>query len=168
MLKIGEKIIYPSVGVMTLVDIREEKIGGETRKYFVLREDGAPSSSLTFVPCDNERLVSQMRPLLTRDEALLILEKVRSTDADDWIEDSKQRSEQFKRIRESGDRLKMLLMIRSIYKNGEERGKEGKKNYVVDESVLKRAERLVYAEFASVLGMSEGEIAEYIRGLMMD
>ena len=62
----------------------------------------------------------------------------------------------------------MLLMIRSIYKNGEERGKEGKKNYLADESVLKRAEKLVYAEFSSVLGMSEGEIAEYIRGLMMD
>lgn len=158
MLKIGEKIIYPSVGVMTLVDIREEKIDGETRKYFVLREDGAPSSSLTFVPCDNERLVSQMRPLLTRDEALLVLEEARSAEVEEWIEDSRQRSEEFKRILESGDRLKMLLMIRSIYKNGEERGKEGKKNYLADESVLKRAEKLVYSEISAVLGMTESEI----------
>ena len=65
---IGEKIVYSGAGVMTVVDIREEAIAGEKRKYYVLRADGAPSSSLTFVPVDNEKLTSQMRRLLSRAE----------------------------------------------------------------------------------------------------
>ena len=163
MLKIGEKIIYPSVGVMTLVDIREEIIDGQGKRYFVLRQDGAPSSSLTFVPCDNDSLVRQMRPLVTREEANLMLDKVLLEEGEEWIEDSRQRSEYFKRVLESGDRFAILLMIKSIYKNGVERGKEGKKNYLADENVLKRAEKMIYSEFSTVLGISESEIARHVR-----
>ena len=106
---------------MTVVDIREEAIAGEKRKYYVLRADGAPSSSLTFVPVDNEKLTSQMRRLLSREEIEAIIDEARSRPDEEWIADNRQRSERFKHIIESGDRAGMISMIGAIYKNGEAR-----------------------------------------------
>ena len=163
---IGEKIVYSGAGVMTVVDIREEAIAGEKRKYYVLRADGAPSSSLTFVPVDNEKLTSQMRRLLSREEIEAIIDEARSRPDEEWIADNRQRSERFKHIIESGDRAGMISMIGAIYKNGEAREAEGKKNFLADENAMKRAERLLYSEFSAVLGIPESEVVEYIKSRM--
>ena len=66
--QIGDKIIYGAVGVMTIVDIREESIGDISRSYYVLKSTVTNSDSLTFVPTDNERLIAFMHPLLSREE----------------------------------------------------------------------------------------------------
>jgi RNA polymerase-interacting CarD/CdnL/TRCF family regulator len=62
--KIGDKIIYGANGVMTIVDIREESVGDVSRSYYVLLPATGRASSLTFVPTDNEKLTSAMRPML--------------------------------------------------------------------------------------------------------
>ena len=63
--QIGDKIMYGASGIMTVVDIRDEAIGNVRRSYFVLRPTLLNTDSYTFVPTDNERLVSLMRPLLS-------------------------------------------------------------------------------------------------------
>ena len=71
--KIGDKIMYGAGGVMTIVDIREESILDISRSYYVLRPTLSKTESLTFVPADNEKLVSAMRPLLTKEEIFGIM-----------------------------------------------------------------------------------------------
>ena len=160
---IGEYVVYGGNGVMTVVDIREEAFGGDMRPYYVLREVGTSSASLTFVPTDNERLVSLMRPLLTRDEIYEIIHSLRNLPDCTWAKDSRSRSELFKRIMESGDRGGILAMIRTIYKAGLRREEEGKKNFISDENAMHKAEKLVYSEFSLVLGIPEEEIPELIK-----
>ncbi len=162
MFKTGDKLIYGSLGVVELTDIREEEVGGVRRKYFVLSPLGAPASSLTFVPCDNEKLVSTMRPLLTKEEIDEIIKSAKSTPDEEWIEDNRARSERFKKIISSGDRAEIITMIKAIYTEGKRRSSDGKKNYLADENVMKRAERLVYSEFAAVLGIAEEDVPRYI------
>ncbi|MBQ7363403.1 MAG: hypothetical protein IJW48_03015 [Clostridia bacterium] len=162
MFKIGDKLIYGSAGVMELVDIREECVMNEKRKYYVLAEEGAPVSSRTYVPMDNERLTSQMRPLLTRDEIDAIIKEAKSAPDGEWIEDNRARSERFRKIISSGDRAEIIGMIKSIYTEGKRRGRDGKKNYLSDENAMKRAEKLVYSEFAAVLGIKEEDVPGYI------
>ncbi len=151
---------------MTVVDIREEVILGERKTYYVLRAVGAPPSSLTFIPTDNEKLTSQLRRLLSREEIEAILNEAKDRPDEEWIKDNRQRSERFKHIIESGDRAGMIAMIGAIYRNGEARGAEGKKNYLADENAMKRAEKLLYSEFSEVLGIPEGEVVEYIKERM--
>lgn len=163
MYKIGEYVVYGGNGVMTVVDIREEPFGGEVRSYYVLREVGTNSASLTFVPTDNERLVSLMRPLLTRDEIYEVIHSLKSLSDCNWAKDSRSRSELFRQIMESGDRGSILAMIRTIYKAGLRREEEGKKNFISDENAMHKAEKLVYSEFSLVLGIPEETIPELIK-----
>ena len=161
--KIGENVVYGGNGVMTVVDIREERFGDESRSYYVMREVGSNSESLTFVPTDNEKLVAQMRPLLTKDEILDILHTVKDEPDCAWMKDSRSRSELFRNIMESGDRRKIIAMIRTIYRAGLRREEEGKRNFLSDENAMHKAEKLLYSEFSVVFGIPEEEVPEFVK-----
>ena len=54
---IGDRVVYGAFGVMEIVDVVEQTFGGEAKKYYVMREYSSQSSSLTYVPLDNELLL---------------------------------------------------------------------------------------------------------------
>ncbi len=165
MYNIGDKVLYGALGVMEIVDITDQTVADVTRKYYVLKEISSASSSLTYIPVENGELVAQMKPLLTKEEIIDVIKEAKASPALDWVEDNRARSEVYKRILASGDRVKMLVMINSIYRTGKRREEEGKKNYIADENTMKRAEKIVYSEFSLVLGMPECEVQEFIVGL---
>jgi len=160
---IGDKIVYGAQGVMEIVDITDQTVGDITRKYYVLKEYASPSSSLTYVPLDNEALVSQLQPLLTKDEITNAVRTAKNSPPLEWVEENRARSEMYKRILATADRAKMLSMIRSVYETGIRREEEGKKNYIADENIMKKAQKMINAEFSLVLGISEEEVAEFIK-----
>ena len=157
MRKIGECVLYGVAGVMTIVDIREESIGDVSRKYYVLRSARSRSESLTFVPADNERLVGAMRPLLTREELESLAASAKDIEPLEWIEANRVRSEAFKAIMESGDRVGMIAMIKAINESAIRRGEEGRKNFLADETAKQKALKLLSSEIAIVRGVSDEE-----------
>lgn len=159
---IGEKIIYGANGVMEIVDVREEIIGDVARKYYVLRDLNSTSASQIFVPVDNEKLVSSMRPLLTRDEAMDMISRIKNIPEAEWKADNRIRSEKFRQVIESGDREGMISVIKAVYENGIKRQEEGKKNFLADENIMRKAEKVIYSELSTVLEIPEGEVASLI------
>ena len=162
MYNIGDTVVYGSSGVMTVVDICDESFSGQTRRYYVLAGGASNLASKTFVPLDSERLVAQMRPLVTKDEIFDILHNMDRYPEPEWVPDNRARQEVFKSIMESGDRGRIIAMIRSIHKTGIRRSEEGKKNYLSDENLMNKAQRILYAELAIVLGIPEGEVGDFI------
>lgn len=160
--KIGEKVLYGAAGVMTIVDIREESIGDVSRSYYVLNSAVRRSDSLTYVPTDNEKLVSAMRPLLTEDEIKTLLHSAKDMEPIAWVPENRARSEHFKRVMESGDREKMVAMIIAIDENAKRREAEGKKNFLSDENAKQKAEKLLHTEISVVLGIPEEDVPAYI------
>lgn len=160
---IGDKVMYGAAGVMTIVDIREEAIGDVPRSYFVLRPTLARTDSFTFVPVDNERLVSSMRPLMTRDEVLSLIDSFDKVEPLRWIPENRARQDYFKRIMESGDRREMVAMIRAINDNAVRREAEGKKNFLSDENARIKAEKLLCSEFSVVLELPEEKVFELVK-----
>lgn len=160
--KIGDNIVYGANGVMTVVDIREERIGDDARKYYVLQSPAAHKDSLTFVPVDNEKLVSAMRPLLTREETMEIIRSYPDVQEAEWVNDNRARAERFKGIIEGGDHRAIISIIKAIHQNSLRRGEEGKKNYLSDDAAMRKAEHALYSEFAVVLGISEEEAAQLV------
>ena len=163
MYKIGDNLLYGSSGVMTVVDIREEHIGDAPRSYYVLRSALGRSESLVFVPTDNERLTSFMYPLLTEDEISLLLSQPIDTQTIKWNENSRARTEYFKRILESGDRRAILAMMRVIYESGIKRIEIGKKNFLADENISQKAEKLLASEISVVMGTDESSALEKVK-----
>ncbi len=162
MFNIGDKVVYTTLGVMEIADIADQTIGDVTKKYYVMRELFGNSSSLTYVPVDNEGLVSQMRELLTKKDIEEILKRTSELENPEWIEDNRARSNEYKKIISSGDYASMLRMINSVYETGKRRVEEGKKNYLADEASMKKAEKLIYSEFSLVLGIDEADVPKYI------
>lgn len=164
--QIGDKIMYGAVGVMTIVDIREESIGDISRSYYVLRPTLARSESFTFVPTDNERLVSFMRPLLTKDEIVSLIHSYISIAPLDWINENRARQEYFKKVMESGDRAQIIAMIHTIDECGKRREAEGKKNFLADENIRHKAKKLLYSEVAVVYDIPEEDVETFIKNII--
>ena len=162
---IGDKVVYGAFGVMEIVDITEQTIGDTPRKYYVMKEYSSQSPSLTYVPLDNEALVGQMQPLLSKDEIPAVIRKAKQMAPLEWIEDNRARSESYKKILSSADRATLLAMIETVYRTGLRREEEGKKNYIADENIMKKAQKIISEEFSIVLGIPENEVSELIKNI---
>lgn len=159
---IGDKVVYGAFGVMEILDVTEQTVGDVTKKYYVLKEYSSHSSSLTYVPLDNEALLGQLKPLLTKDEILEVIRAAKAAPTLEWIEDNRARSEYYKRLLSTADRFMLLCMIDTVYKTGLRRVAEGKKNYIADENSMHRAIKLITTEFSLTLGIPEGEVKAFI------
>lgn len=162
---IGDKVVYGAFGVMEIVDVTEETLGDVKKKYYVMKEFSSTSNSLTYVPLENEMLTSQMKPLLTKDEIVAVIKESKVAPPLEWIDDNRARSEFYKKLLSTSDRLKLLLMIDAVYRTGVRREVEGKKNYIADENSMRRAEKLIATEFSLVLGIPENEVKAFIESV---
>ena len=160
--KIGEKVVYGSFGVMEIVDVRTEKVIDVCREYYILESISGSGSSQTFVPVNNETLVANMRPLLTKEQTMEFIRSLDSLPIAEWIPDNRARSEKFKAIIESGDRAGMVSMIKLVKATGVRRAEEGKKNYLADENAMNKAIKLLCSEIATVMGISDDEVLDFI------
>ena len=164
--QIGDKIMYGAVGVMTIVDIREESALDVSRSYYVLRPELVRTESLTFVPTDNERLVSFMRPLLSKEEIMDFIHSIPSLKPIEWIPESRARQEFFRRVMESGDRTQIYAMICTIDESEKRRIAEGKKNFISDDNARSKAKKLLYSEISVVLGIPEDSVEAFISNII--
>lgn len=162
MLKIGDKIMYGAGGVMTIVDIREESILDVSRSYYVLRPTLTKSESLTFVPTDNEKLVSAMRPLLTRGEIIELIHYSKTAEPCQWVNENRARQDRFKKIMESGDRKQIISMIRAIDESAIRREAEGKKIFLSDENARAKALKLLHSEISVVFDIPEEDVKAFV------
>ena len=165
MFNVGEKVVYGLGGVMEIVDVREIVFGDNPRTYYVLREMGSSSTSETLIPVDNADLVAQMRPLLTREEMVCAIRAARVAPDAEWIDDNRKRADHFKAVILSGDRVALMLMIRSIIEAGKRRAEEGKKNFLSDENAMKKAEKLLYSEISVVFDISLEDVPSFIESV---
>ncbi len=162
MYKVGDRIVYGQAGVMTVVDIREETVLNERKTYYVLRAFDAGEGALTFVPTDNGELVSLMRPLMKKEEIEKMLSAVKSFPDFQWIEDSRARSLAFKKIVDTDDIPELLRMIMAIEEKIAMRTESGKRSYLSDEVIMKKAKKRLYSEFSAVLGLSYEQTENYV------
>ena len=162
MYEIGDKVLYSTLGVMEIVDIADQTIGDVTKKYYVLKEYASLSSSLTYIPADNEQLIAGIKPLLTKDEVIDVIKAAKMAPPLEWIEDNRARSEYYKKILASLDRVKIMVMISTVIETGKRREAEGKKNYIADETSMKKGEKLITTEFSLVIGIPESEVKDFI------
>ncbi len=166
MYKIGDLVVYGSNGLMRIADIREECVLGVVREYYVLCDIASNSSSQIFVPRDNKKLTASMRPILTKAEVMDLISSIRELPEAKWNADNRVRAESFRRIIESGDREGMLSIIKAVYENGIKRSEQGKKNYITDDAFMRKAQKLIEFEFATVLGIPESEVEDFIKDHM--
>lgn len=163
---IGEYVSYGINGMCNIEDIRPMQLSQSVEKmmYYILRPESNPKSTI-FVPVNNQKLVSKMRELMTKDEinAMLVRMKDRTLE---WENDVRFRTESFHEILNNGVNQDLILMIRCLHRKRQELVQLGKKLPARDSNTLKTAERLVEEEFAHVLHIKCEEVSDYIRDVL--
>ena len=105
--------------------------------------------------------MEKMHSVIEKDE---IDELIRNAaeDTSEWIENDAERKDFFKSALASGDRGKIINVIKTIRLHKTEREESGKRLHQSDEAFLKEAEALIYEEFAVVLGIEPVKVLDYI------
>ena len=157
----GDQVVYGIHGVCRIHEISKQLVNRKRVEYYVLVPLNQPDARF-FVPTQNQAAASKMRPILTKQEiaALLILDAMED---DCWIDDENQRKQYYRELIVSGDRAKLICMIRSLYIHKENQIKQGRKFHLCDENFLRDAEKLLSSEFAFVLGITQNEVSKYIQ-----
>ena len=161
MYNVNDRIQYGGSGVCVIQEIAVMRFGRTRERYYVLRPLHQ-NASLIYVPVDNPQLVAKMRPVLTREQVEELIASMPSVETA-WIEDAQERKTCFDAMLRSSDCRDLIVIIKTLNEQKKRRQAQGKALHVSDDNLLREAQRLLFDEFAGVLGMKPAEVNEYIR-----
>lgn len=159
---IGENVIYGANGVCRISGIEKISFFHERpKKYYILEPLFVTQSQTTYVPYDDETMTSKIQPIVSKEEALALIDKIPQNKID-WIEDRNERKDAFGQIILNCDRAQIMALIRTISHKRDELESAGKKLNMQDERILIEAQKRINGEFAVVLNMNPDEISDFV------
>ena len=166
MFQVGDQVIYGIHGVCRITQVEERTIDRKKIHYFVLEPTEQPGAKF-YVPMHNEAALSKLRHIISR-EALDTLLESDEVQQDAWIQDENQRKQHYRDLINSGDRMALVRMVRTLHQHRKAQSAAGRKFHLCDENFLRDAEKLLGSEFALVLRMPQEEVGSYVRGVLKD
>ena len=159
MYQLGEKVVYGGHGVCCVAGQEERVVDKRTVTYLVLEPLGQGGSQF-LVPIHNEVAMSRLRPLLTPEEldALLSLDQISPAL---WIREDNRRKQAYRELISSGDRARILGMLRTLYTHRENQLASGKKVHLCDDVTKPRLvprRFFWYSMTSACSGLSSGTI----------
>lgn len=162
----GQYIIYGTNGLCVVEDIKKMSfIRGEKEKEYYILEPVKAKASTIFVPRDNEKLMSKIRSVMTKQEIDSLLLGMSSKGLE-WENDRRNRADTFHDIIVKGVNEELLLMVRCIYLKKHELEAINKKLPMTDSKALEFAESMVEEEFSYALDIKPSEVGGYIRNIL--
>jgi len=159
----GDYVVYSINGVCVIDDICVRRLTPDMpeNKYYVLKPV-ASAMSTVFVPCDNEKLCSRMRRMMTKDEIISLIEDVKGRSLD-WIDDRKERAAAYREVLLRGDRTEIMMLISCLFNQSVQLAKIKKKLSASDNEILQSAQKTVKEEFSYALDMDPDDVIGYLR-----
>lgn len=166
MYQIGDQVVYGVHGVCNVVDQEERVIDRKKVTYLALEPLGQAGSRY-FVPTHNAVAMSKIRHILSRDELEALMESD-IIQSDGWIRDENLRKQTYRELIGSGDRARLIQMVRTLYRHRKAQAEAGKKCHLCDENFLRDAEKLLIGEISIVLNIEPEQAKQYIRNKMKE
>ena len=157
---IGDTVMYATQGVCRIVDIEKKEFAGVTAEYYVLKPVYTPNSTV-YVPLANGTLTGRMRRLLSKEEVGALIQAM-PQEPSVWIADENARKESHREVLAKGDHRQLIQAIKSVYLHRKELQEQGRKLHMTDERFFKEAEKMLYDEFALVLGIQPDQVLPFI------
>lgn len=159
MFEVDDCVVYGNVGVCRITDISKDKyISSSETEYYVLQPVYDQKTTIR-VPVGNVKI--SMRMIITREDVALLIAGMPDQETV-WIDDTKLRIESFKAALKTGKCEDWAMLIKTLYLEKKEKLSVGKKMTASDESIMKCAQKQLYEEFATALGISPEEVEIYI------
>lgn len=160
MFTLNDVVVYSSQGVCEIIGIEEQKVGGEIKRYFVLKPKNGKGATC-YVPTWNEKALSKMRKVMTKNDVDTLIDSM-PTSHTTWIENESERKETYKKILASGNQAAIISMVQALFSHKKKREAEGKRLHMSDEHFMKDAEQLLYNEWQYVLNVDKAGLMTYI------
>jgi len=156
----GTNIVYKNVGVCTVEDIETKSFDGINNvEYYKLRPVSENSAVYYYIPV--EKSDEQLRSLFSRKEIDSLIDDMQN-ETGTWISNSRERRLEFGKILRSDDYKSIIKMTKALHLQQTEKKKQNKHLSSSDEMILNSAENLIFQEFATVLGIKQDEVINYI------
>ena len=161
--KVGDNIVYAGSGVCQIDAIKDISFFKEKpQKYYVLKPLFVRQSQVLYVPLDNKTQVERIRPVLSKKEAIALIDKL-PYDGLEWIDDRNDRKDAFADIIVNGTREDIMSMIYLIKRHAQKLSEEGKHLNAQDERALNDAKVRMNNEIALALDMQPDQVVELIQ-----
>lgn len=161
MYQVGDKVVYGVHGVC-LVAAEESRMVDRKKVTYLALEPVGQEGTRYLVPTHNAAAMAKLRPMLTAEQLQELIHSD-AVQADGWIRDENQRKQTYRELIGSGDRVRLMQMVHTLYRHKKEQLEAGKKVHLCDDNFLRDAEKLLAGEFAIVLGMEADAARQYIR-----
>ena len=162
MFNVGDTIIYSTHSLCKIDEISEQNYGNTTRSYYVLHPLENSKLSIT-IPVDSKQVI--MQKVMEKEEANEIMDSFLMPGVE-WIENVRQRTKEYKRLINTGDRKEIAKVVITLMEKKLEAKKEKKKIHDHDRVLLENIQNIMYRELAVSLDTSYEEIAEKIRHMI--
>lgn len=166
MWNLSDIVVYGTAGICKIEAIKEELFAGEKKTYLILKPL-FDSKTTIYVPEFNEKLVSKIKPVLEKEEALSLIKGFNNI-TPIWIDNDKIRQEKYKEILDSGNREMLLALIKAIYERKETLEKVGKRLRSFDEYTLKDSEQLFLNEISYIFSLPREDVREFIESQIIN
>ena len=161
MYQVGEKIIYGSNGVCTVLDVTVPPfVGKDERDRLYYKLQPKDSTEVIYVPVDTTVF---MRPIMSREEAEAVVARMPDiTEAVCSCHSITMLRQQYDSMFRNHNCEAYVALAKGIYLKGQ----NGKKLGQTDQRYMKRAEDMLYGELAAALEIPAAEVPEYIRRVL--
>ena len=161
MYQIGDQVVYGIHGVCRVVD-QEERIVDRKKVVYMALEPVEQEGARYLIPTHNPVAMSKVKPMLTNEELTVLLESKEALE-DNWIRDENWRKQTYRELISSGDRVRLMQMVRTLYRHKAEQLTAGRKVHICDDNFLRDAEKLLCSEIAAVSGITLEEAKLLLR-----
>ena len=161
MYQVGDLILYGSTGVCRVSEIVAKKFSRtDPEKLFYVLCPLYSAGTIT-TPVENSKVFT--RPVISRDEALRLIDTIPQIHAESYNNSNLQQLENHYRTElESHDCLDLLKLTMSTYRKKQEREEAKLKFGAVDRRYMERAENLLFGELAVALDIDRGNVQHFI------
>lgn len=155
----GERIVYDSLGVCEVEDIKLFQFAEmEEKQYYVLRPLDLTGEIL--IPADTSVF---MRPIMTQQEAERLIDQIPTIQADPYLcSEQTKLNQYYSDVIHSHNCADLVTLVMSVFAKRRIRADRNQKAGLIDENYFKRAENLLNNELSVVLGIPRDEVPAYI------
>ncbi len=158
---IDDLVTYRRVGICKITDITLQNFARQGKNEYYVLSSVYDQNTKVFVPVESE-LENEIKPMLDSCEINKIIEQSRSVD-DLWVDDCKARAALFEGIVNSGDKVKMLWLIKRVSEHKAQMEEARKKVKATDTRYLAICESIIASDFAYSLGLAKNQVMDYIK-----
>lgn len=161
MFKVKDIVVYGCQGVCEIIGTQDRRVGGETKRYFVLKPKDNKGATC-YVPTWNEKAWGKMRKVMTKQEVDALIDGM-PYEQPIWIENENKRKETYRQILAEADQSAIISMLQALFTYKKQREAEGKRLHLSDEHFMKDAEQILHNEWQYVLNVDEAGLMAYIQ-----